>query len=147
MFERYTDAARRVLVLANQEAAIRNHRYVGTEHILLGLVREGESVAARVLDGLDISMEQLEDKVEELRPRRLEPLEGSPPFTPDAMRALEFALREAVVLDDHYIGPEHLLLGIIRKSDCVGARALYELGPDLGLIRHEVMRRISGDDL
>ncbi|HZU79887.1 MAG TPA: Clp protease N-terminal domain-containing protein [Acidimicrobiales bacterium] len=140
MFQR---AASRVFVVAQEEVAVRNHEYVGTEHILLGLARESEGVTPTVLDALGISNEQLEDKIEELRPRRATPVEDSPPLSPNVRRVLEFALREAVVLGHRDIGPEHLLLGIIRKSDCTGARVLYGLGPDLDLVRHEVVKKIG----
>lgn len=143
MFERFTDRARRVLVLAQQEAAPRNHDFLGTEHILLGFAREGEGVAARVLERLNISWQDLQDKVEELSPRRAEPVVGSPPFTPSAKRSLEFAWREALALGHNYVGTEHLLLGMIRDPDNPGAQVLYGLGVEPSQVREEVMEMLS----
>ena len=121
MFERFTDRARRVLVLAQEEARDLNHAFIGTEHILLGLIKEGEGVAAKALDALDISYETVREKVEEAIGANANPSPGSPPFTPRAKKVLELSLREALQLGHSYIGTEHMLLGLVREGEGVAA--------------------------
>ena len=140
MFERFTDRARRVVVLAQQEAAGLNHDYIGTEHLLLGLIGEGEGVAARALGGLGISQDAVRQKVEEMVGRGKEaPPSGHIPFTPRAKKVLELSLRESLQLGHDYIGTEHILLGLIRESAGVAAQALVQLGADLSRVRQQVI--------
>ena len=144
MFERFTDRARRVLVLAREEARLLNHDFIGTEHILLGLIHEGEGVAAMALRSLDISLDMVREKVEEaVRPSGPERI-SSPPFTPRAKKVLELALREALQLGHNYIGTEHMLLGIIREGEGVAAQVLIGLGASLTLVRQRVVELLSG---
>jgi hypothetical protein len=139
MFERFTDRARRVLVLAQEEARLLNHGFIGTEHILLGLIHEGDGIAAKALEELDISLEAVRNAVEEhIGPAETEPT-GSPPFTPRAKKVLELALREALQLGHNYIGTEHILLGLVREGQGVAAQVLVGLGADLPSVRAEVL--------
>ncbi len=144
MFERFTDRARRVLVLAQEEARELNHAFIGTEHILLGLIREGEGVAAKALDALGITFEAVREKVEEAIGANANPSPGSPPFTPRAKKVLELSLREALQLGHSYIGTEHMLLGLVREGDGVAAQVLVQLGADLSRVRQQVIQMMSG---
>jgi len=144
MFERFTDRARRVLVLAQEEARDLNHSFIGTEHILLGLIREGEGVAAKALDSLGVTFEAVREKVEEAIGSNGNPTPGSPPFTPRAKKVLELSLREALQLGHSYIGTEHMLLGLVREGDGVAAQVLIQLGADLARVRQQVIQMMSG---
>jgi ATP-dependent Clp protease ATP-binding subunit ClpC len=124
MFERFTDRARQVVVLAQEEARMLNHGYIGTEHILLGLIREGEGVAARALESLGISLEAVRQQVEKIIGRGQQAPSGHIPFTPRAKKVLELSLREAKALGHNYIGTEHILLGLIREGGGVAAQVL-----------------------
>jgi len=128
MFERFTDRARRVLVLAQEEARLLNHNFIGTEHILLGLIHEGEGVAAKALESLGISLEAVREKVEETIGPAGSSTTGSPPFTPRAKKVLELSLREALQLGHNYIGTEHMLLGLVREGEGVAVQVLVSLG-------------------
>ncbi len=144
MFERFTDRARRVLVLAQEEARLLNHSFIGTEHILLGLIHEGEGLAAKALESLGISLEAVREKVEEtIGPAGSAPT-GSPPFTPRAKKVLELSLREALQLGHNYIGTEHMLLGLVREGEGVAAQVLISLGADLSRVRQQVIQLLSG---
>ncbi|MGD0343471.1 MAG: ATP-dependent Clp protease ATP-binding subunit [Acidimicrobiales bacterium] len=144
MFERFTDRARRVLVLAQEEARLLNHSFIGTEHILLGLIHEGEGLAAKALESLGISLEAVREKVEEtIGPAGTAPT-GSPPFTPRAKKVLELSLREALQLGHNYIGTEHMLLGLVREGEGVAAQVLQSLGADLPRVRQQVIQLLSG---
>ena len=131
MFERFTDRARRVLVLAQEEARLLNHNFIGTEHILLGLIHEGEGVAAKALESLGITLEAVREKVEETIGPAGSSTTGSPPFTPRAKKVLELSLREALQLGHNYIGTEHMLLGLVREGEGVAVQVLVSLGADL----------------
>ena len=131
MFERFTDRARRVVVLAQEEARLLNHNYIGTEHILLGLIHEGEGVAAKALESLGISLEAVRSQVEEIIGQGGSSPSGHIPFTPRAKKVLELSLREALQLGHNYIGTEHILLGLIREGEGVAAQVLVKLGADL----------------
>ncbi len=144
MFERFTNRARRVLVLAQEDARLLNHSFIGTEHILLGLIREGEGVAAQALDALGISLEAVRAKVEATIGMAGTAPSGSPPFTPRTRKVLELSLREAMQLNQTYIGTEHLLLGLVREGEGVAATVLVSLGADLGRVRQEVIELMSG---
>ncbi|CAN5918753.1 hypothetical protein BH23ACT10_BH23ACT10_02370 [soil metagenome] len=135
MFERFTDRARRVVVLAQEEARMLNHNYIGTEHILLGLIHEGDGVAARVLDALDVARDAARDQVEEIIGRGEDTPSGHIPFTPRAKKVLELSLRESLQLGHNYIGTEHILLGLIREGEGVGAMVLIRLGAGLDDVR------------
>ena len=139
MFERFTDRARRVLVLAQEEARLLNHNFLGTEHILLGLIHEGEGVAAKALDSLGISLEAVTEKVEETVGPAGPSTTGSPPFTPRAKKVLELSLREARERGHNYIGTEHLLLGLVREGEGVAAQVLVALGADLDGLPDQLM--------
>src|SRR5277367_2327664 len=144
VFERFTDRARRVLVLAQEEARLLNHSFIGTEHILLGLIHEGEGLAAKALESLGISLEAVREKVEEtIGPAGSAPT-GSPPFTPRAKKVLELSLREALQLGHNYIGTEHMLLGLVREGEGVAAQVLQSLGADLPRVRQQVIQLLSG---
>jgi ATP-dependent Clp protease ATP-binding subunit ClpC len=143
MFERFTDRARRVVVLAQEESRMLNHNYIGTEHILLGLAHEGEGVAAIALAELDISLESVREKVLEIVGPGEETPTGHIPFTPRAKKVLELALREALQLGHNYIGTEHILLGLIREAEGVAAQVLTSLGADLEKVRETVIRLLS----
>ena len=145
MFERFTDRARRVVVLAQEEARRLNHNYIGTEHILLGLVREGEGVAAKALESLGISLEAVRGQVEEIIGRGGQSPADHIPFTPRAKKVLEFSFREALVLEHNYIGTEHILLGLIREAEGVAAQVLERLGADLSRVRQQVIHLLGGD--
>jgi ATP-dependent Clp protease ATP-binding subunit ClpA len=144
MFEKFTDRARRVVVLAQEEARLLNHDYIGTEHLLLGLIHEGEGVAARALESLGISLEDVRRNVEELVPRGQHELSGHIPFTPRAKKVLELSLRESQQLGHDYIGTEHILLGLIREGEGVAAQVLVNLGADLNRVRQQVLQLLGG---
>ena len=144
MFERFTDRARRVLVLAQEEARLLNHNFIGTEHLLLGLIHEGDSVAAKALRSLGVNLEAVREKVEETIGPAGAATTGSPPFTPRAKKVLELSLREALQLGHNYIGTEHILLGVVREGEGVGAQVLIGLGADLGRVRQAVIDLLSG---
>ena len=144
MFERFTDRARRVIVLAQDEAKLLNHSYIGTEHILLGLIHEGEGVAAKALESLGISLEQVREQVEEIIGTGQQPPSGHVPFTPRAKKVLELSLREALQMNHNYIGTEHMLLGLIREGEGVAASVLIKLGADLNRVRNTVLQLLSG---
>ncbi len=139
MFERFTDRARNVVVLAQDEARLLNHNYIGTEHILLGLIHEGEGVAAKALDLLGISLEAVRQQVEEIIGRGQQAPSGHIPFTPRAKKVLELSLREALQLGHNYIGTEHILLGLIREGKGVAAQVLVKLGGNLDRVRQQVI--------
>ncbi len=144
MFERFTDRARRVVVLAQEEARMLNHNYIGTEHILLGLIHEGEGVAAKSLESLEIRLEQVRAQVEEIIGPGQQAPSGHIPFTPRAKKVLELSLREALQLGHNYIGTEHILLGLIREGEGVAAQVLVKLGADLHRVRQQVIQLLSG---
>ena len=144
MFERFTDRARRVVVLAQEEARMLNHNYIGTEHILLGLIHEGEGVAAKGLEALGISLEAVRSQVEEIIGQGQQAPSGHIPFTPRAKKVLELSLREALQLGHNYIGTEHILLGLIREGEGVAAQVLVKLGADLNRVRQQVIQLLSG---
>ncbi|WBB57573.1 ATP-dependent Clp protease ATP-binding subunit [Verrucosispora sp. WMMD573] len=144
MFERFTDRARRVVVLAQEEARMLNHNYIGTEHILLGLIHEGEGVAAKALESLGISLEGVRQQVEEIIGQGQQAPSGHIPFTPRAKKVLELSLREALQLGHNYIGTEHILLGLIREGEGVAAQVLVKLGADLNRVRQQVIQLLSG---
>jgi len=144
LFERFTDRARRVVVLAQEEARLLNHNYIGTEHILLGLIHEGEGVAAKALESLGISLEAVRAQVEEIIGHGGTAPSGHIPFTPRAKKVLELSLREALQLGHNYIGTEHILLGLIREGEGVAAQVLVKLGADLSRVRQQVIQLLSG---
>ncbi len=144
MFERFTDRARRVVVLAQEEARLLNHNYIGTEHILLGLIHEGEGVAAKALESLGISLEAVRAQVEEIIGHGGTAPSGHIPFTPRAKKVLELSLREALQLGHNYIGTEHILLGLVREGEGVAAQVLVKLGADLSRVRQQVIQLLSG---
>ena len=144
MFERFTDRARRVVVLAQDEARELNHNYIGTEHILLGLISEGDGVAAKALESMGISLEAVRSEVVDIIGRGAQPPSGHIPFTPRAKKVLEYSLREALQLGHKYIGTEHILLGLIREGEGVAAQVLVKLGADLPRVRQQVIQLLSG---
>ncbi|MBP2436612.1 ATP-dependent Clp protease ATP-binding subunit [Microbacterium amylolyticum] len=144
MFERFTDRARRVVVLAQEEAKMLNHNYIGTEHILLGLIHEGEGVAAKALESLDISLDAVREQVQDIIGQGQQQPTGHIPFTPRAKKVLELSLREALQLGHNYIGTEHILLGLIREGEGVAAQVLVKLGADLNKVRQQVIQLLSG---
>ncbi|MCW2523238.1 MAG: ATP-dependent Clp protease ATP-binding subunit, partial [Frankiales bacterium] len=144
MFERFTDRARRVVVLAQEEARMLNHNYIGTEHILLGLIHEGEGVAAKAMESLGISLEAVRQQVEEIIGQGQQAPSGHIPFTPRAKKVLELSLREALQLGHNYIGTEHILLGLIREGEGVAAQVLVKLGADLTRVRQQVIQLLNG---
>jgi ATP-dependent Clp protease ATP-binding subunit ClpC len=144
MFERFTDRARRVVVLAQEEARMLNHNYIGTEHILLGLIHEGEGVAAKALESLNISLEAVRQQVEEIIGQGQAAPTGHIPFTPRAKKVLELSLRESRQLGHNDIGTEHILLGLIREGEGVGAQVLQKLGADLNRVRQQVIQLLQG---
>ncbi|WP_353114153.1 ATP-dependent Clp protease ATP-binding subunit [Microbacterium sp.] len=144
MFERFTDRARRVVVLAQEEAKMLNHNYIGTEHILLGLIHEGEGVAAKALESLGISLESVREQVQDIIGQGQQQPTGHIPFTPRAKKVLELSLREALQLGHNYIGTEHILLGLIREGEGVAAQVLVKLGADLNKVRQQVIQLLSG---
>ncbi|HWL61134.1 MAG TPA: ATP-dependent Clp protease ATP-binding subunit [Microbacteriaceae bacterium] len=144
MFERFTDRARRVVVLAQEEAKLLNHNYIGTEHILLGLIHEGEGVAAKALESLGISLDAVREQVQDIIGQGQQQPTGHIPFTPRAKKVLELSLREALQLGHNYIGTEHILLGLIREGEGVAAQVLIKLGADLNKVRQQVIQLLSG---
>lgn len=144
MFERFTDRARRVVVLAQEEAKMLNHNYIGTEHILLGLIHEGEGVAAKALEQLNISLDAVREQVTDIIGTGQQQPTGHIPFTPRAKKVLELSLREALQLGHNYIGTEHILLGLIREGEGVAAQVLVKLGADLNRVRQTVIQLLSG---
>ena len=144
MFERFTDRARRVIVLAQDEAKLLNHNFIGTEHILLGLIHEGEGVAAKALESLGIALEAVREQVEEIIGQGQQVPTGHIPFTPRAKKVLELSLREALQMNHNYIGTEHILLGLIREGEGVAAQVLIKLGADLNRVRNTVLQLITG---
>jgi hypothetical protein len=144
MFERFTDRARRVVVLAQEEARMLSHNYIGTEHLLLGLIHEGEGVAARALEAMGISLEVVRLQVEEIIGQGQQEPSGHIPFTPRAKKVLELSLREATQLGHEYIGTEHILLGLVREGDGVAAQVLVKLGGDLNRVRLQVIELLHG---
>ena len=144
MFDRFTDRSRRVVVLAQEEARMLNHDTIGTEHLLLGLIHEGEGVAARALESLGISLEAVRQEVEAVIGRGEETPSGRMPFTARAKKVLELSLREAIQLGHNYIGTEHILLGLLREGDGVAAQVLVKLGADLNRVRQQVIRLLHG---
>src|ERR1700693_2638512 len=134
------------MVLAQEEARLLNHNFIGTEHLLLGLIHEGEGVAAKALESLGISIEAVRQQVEEMIGRGQHAPSGHIPFTPRAKKVLELALREAIALGHNYIGTEHILLGLIREGDGVGAQVLTRLGADLGRTRQQVIALLPGGE-
>jgi ATP-dependent Clp protease ATP-binding subunit ClpC len=150
MFERFTDRARRVVVLAQEEARMLNHNHIGTEHILLGLIHEGQGVAAKALESLGISLEAVRQQVTEIIGQGQQAPSGHIPFTPRAKRVLELSLREAQEFGHGYIGTEHILLGLIREGDGVAAQMLVKLGADLERTRQQVVQLLhdgAGEDV
>ncbi len=146
MFERFTDRARRVVVLAQEEARMLSHNYIGTEHILLGLIHEGEGVAAKALESLGISLEAVRQQVEEIIGRGQQAPSGHIPFTPRAKKVLELSLREALELGHNYIGTEHILLGLIREGEGVAAQVLVRLGGNVNRVRRRVIQLVHQDE-
>jgi hypothetical protein len=144
VFERFTDRARRVVVLAQEESRLLNHNYIGTEHLLLGLLHEGDGVAAKALEVLDISLADVRSEVEEIIGHRGSAPSGHIPFTPRAKKVLELALREALQLGHNHIGTEHILLGLIREGEGVAAQVLGKLGAGLPAVRQKVIELLSG---
>ena len=145
MFERFTHRARKVVVLAQEEARRFNHNYIGTEHLLLGLIRADEGVASRVLRSLDITVEAAREQVESIVGYGEEGMGAQAPFTPRSKKVLELALRESMRLDHNYIGTEHLLLGLVREGQGVANRALSNLGVEGDEIRAELVRMLGGE--
>jgi Clp amino terminal domain, pathogenicity island component/TIR domain len=144
VFERFTNRARRVVVLAQEEAKMLNHNYIGTEHILLGLIHEGEGVAAKALESLGIALEGVRQQVEEIIGQGQQVPSGHIPFTPRAKKVLELSPREALQLRHNYVGTEHILLGLIREGEGVAAQVLVKLGADLNRVRQQVLILLSG---
>src|SRR5688500_13712809 len=144
MFERFTDRARRVVVLAQAEATMPNRNYIGTEHTLLGLIHEGEAVAAKALESLGISLDAVREQVQDIIGQGQQQPTGHIPFTPRAKKVLELSLREALQLGHNYIGTEHILLGLIREGEGVAAQVLVKLGADLNRVRQQVIQLLSG---
>jgi ATP-dependent Clp protease ATP-binding subunit ClpC len=145
VFERFTERAKQVVVLAQDEARALKHNYIGTEHILLGLLREEEGLAARVLESLDVTVEEVRAQVARIIGPGDEPIvSGQIPFTPRAKKVLELSLREALSLKHNYIGTEHILLGLVRENEGVAARILLDFDADAEKIRNEIMRVLSG---
>jgi ATP-dependent Clp protease ATP-binding subunit ClpC len=144
VFERFTDRARRVVVFAQEEARLLNHNYIGTEHVLLGLVREGEGVAAQALTSMGIGLDAVRGQVEKIIGQGQAAPTGHIPFTPRAKKVLELSLREALQLGHNYIGTEHILLGLLREGEGVAAQVLQQLGADLNRVRQTVIQLLSG---
>ena len=144
MFERFTDRARRVVVLAQEEARMLDHNYIGTEHLLLGLIHEGEGVAAKALEAMGISLDAVRQQVEAIIGRGQQAPSGHIPFTPRAKRVLELSLRESGQLGHNYIGTEHILLGLVREGEGVAAQVLVTLGADLNRVRQTVIQLLDG---
>ena len=145
MFERFTDRARRVVVFAQEEARGLNHNWIGTEHLLLAVIREGQGVGAKALESMQVSLDAARQQVESIIGRGQEPVsDGHIPFTPRAKKVLELSLREALQLGHDYIGTEHILLGLIREGDGVAGQVLVNLGCDLNRTRQQVIRLLHG---
>jgi ATP-dependent Clp protease ATP-binding subunit ClpC len=145
MFERFTDRARRVVVFAQDEARGLNHNWIGTEHLLLAVIREGHGVGAKALESMQISLEAARQQVESIIGRGQNPVgDGHIPFTPRAKKVLELSLREALQLGHDYIGTEHILLGLIREGDGVAAQVLVKMGADLNRVRQQVIQVLHG---
>ena len=144
MFQRFSDSARRVVVLAQEEARKLNHNYIGTEHLLLGLIQEGEGVAAKALETFQVNLEAVRSQVVEVIGRGSSPPSGHIQFTPRAKKVLELSLREALQLGHNYIGTEHILLGLIREGEGVAAKVLVKLGVDLERLRNQVLKSLTG---
>lgn len=144
MFERFTDRARRVVVLAQEEARFLKHDYIGTEHLLLGLVHDGEGIAAQALDGLGVDLQDVREQVTSIVGRRRRSPTGHMAFTPRAKKIMELALRESLQLGHNYIGTEHILLALVREGEGVAAQVLQRLGADLPNVREQVMHVLSG---
>jgi ATP-dependent Clp protease ATP-binding subunit ClpC len=145
LFERFTERARQIVVFAQAEARGLKHNYIGTEHLLLGLLREEEGVAARALESLNVTIEEVRVRVARVIGEGVEPLvAGQIPFTPRAKKALELSLREAMTLGDKHIGTEHILLGIVRQDDAAAVQILMQFGADPETVRNEVVRWLSG---
>jgi ATP-dependent Clp protease ATP-binding subunit ClpA len=140
MFEKFSDRARRVVVLSQEEARLLNHDYIGTEHILLGLIHEGDGVAAKALESLGIGLEAVRHQVEEIIGQGGSPPGEQIPFTPRAKKVLELSLREAIQLGHNYIGTEHILLGLLREGEGVACQVLVKLGADLPKTRARVLQ-------
>jgi ATP-dependent Clp protease ATP-binding subunit ClpA len=148
MFKRFTDRARRVVVFAQDEARGLNHNWIGTEHLLLAVLREGQGVGAKALEAMQISLEATRQQVESIIGRGQNPVgDGHIPFTPRAKKVLELSLREALQLGHNYIGTEHILLGLIREGDGVAAQVLVRLGADLNRVRQQVIQLTAGRPL
>ena len=143
MFEKFSDRARRVVVLSQEEARLLNHNYIGTEHILLGLVHEDEGVAARALKSLNIRLDAVRGEVEEIIGQGGSPPSDHIPFTPRAKKVLELSLREAIQLGHNYIGTEHILLGLVREGEGVACQVLVKLGADLPKVRARVLQLVA----
>jgi ATP-dependent Clp protease ATP-binding subunit ClpC len=144
VFERFTERARQVVVYAQDEARGLNHNYIGTEHILLGLLREEEGLAARVLESLDVTVEEARSKVARIVGQGDAVTAGQIPFTPRAKKVLDLSLREALSLGHNHIGTEHILLGLVRENEGVAAHVLLDFGADAETIRNEIIRMLSG---
>jgi len=143
MFQRFTDRSRQVVVLAQVEARRLDHNWIGTEHLLLGLIDEGGGVAARALESLGIGQDAVRQQVVEIIGRGQQAPSGHIPFTPRAKSVLELSLRESIQLGHDYIGTEHILLGLIRESDGVAAQVLVRLGADLDRVRQQVIQLLN----
>jgi ATP-dependent Clp protease ATP-binding subunit ClpC len=143
VFERFTERARQVVVLAQDEAHLLKHNYIGTEHILLGLLREEEGLAARVLESLEIKVEEVRGAIAQVIGRGDEVTMGQIPFTPRAKKVLELSLKEALAMNHNYIGTEHVLLGLVRENEGVASRILAQLGAPADVIRNEVGRMLG----
>jgi ATP-dependent Clp protease ATP-binding subunit ClpC len=143
LFERFTERARQVVVLAQDEARALKHNYIGTEHILLGLLREEEGLAARVLESLDITVEEVRAQVARIVGQGDEVTTGQIPFTPRAKKVLELALREALSLGHNYIGTEHILLGMVRQNEGIASAVLLACGADGEKVRNETIRQLT----
>jgi ATP-dependent Clp protease ATP-binding subunit ClpC len=146
MFERFTDHARRVLVLAQEEARHLNHSFIGTQHILLGLLHDGDGIAAQALTQIDVSLEAVRESVSNKIQPSSSPPTGSPTFTPRVNKVLELSLQEAVELGHNNIGTEHILLGLVREGECVAAQVLVTLGADLHRVRQTVTQLLGGGE-
>ena len=144
MFERFTDRARRVMVLAQEDARMLNHDHIGTEHLLLGLIHEGEGVAAQALEALGVSLPAVRQQVEEIIGQGQQAPAGRIPFTPRAKKVLELSRREALAMGHSYVGTEHILLGLLREGDGVAAHVLVRMGADLDRVRQQVISILSG---
>ena len=142
MFERFTDRARRVVVLAQEEARLLNHNYIGTEHILLGLIHEGEGVAAKALESLGISLEAVRSQVEEIIGQGGSSPSGHIPFTPRAKKVLELSLREAIRLHHNFIAPEHIMLGLLREGHGLAMLIMADKGIDFDRVRDDLERSV-----